>query len=92
MHIFLCASAENSWIHLPKSIKVMVSTDGKTFTEMKSMNRDEIVKQNRAMELSFDKTTARYVKVIAENRGKIPAGFNGAGEDAWLFVDEISVE
>jgi hypothetical protein len=70
----------------------MISADGKTFTEMKSMNRDEMLKQGRAMELSFDKTKARYVKVIAENRGKIPQGCNGAGEDAWLFVDEISVE
>ena len=32
------------------------------------------------------------VKVVAGNYGKIPAGMPGAGENAWLFVDEISIE
>jgi hypothetical protein len=34
----------------------------------------------------------RYLKIVAKNRGLIPAGANGAGQPAWLFVDEISVD
>jgi hexosaminidase len=83
---------ENSWIHLPKSIKVLVSADGINYKEMKSLKQEEIVKMKRAMIMEFEKTAARYIKVIAENAGKIPEGMPGAGEPAWLFVDEIVVE
>jgi len=83
---------ENSWIHLPKSIKVLVSADGSNFKELKNLNHEEIVKMKRAMLLDFEKISARYIKVIAENAGKIPEGMPGAGEPAWLFVDEIVVE
>ncbi len=41
---------------------------------------------------SFSGMQARYLKVLAENRGFCPKGHRGAGEDAWLFVDEIIVE
>jgi len=32
------------------------------------------------------------VKVIAENIGKVPDSKPGAGNDAWLFVDEIIID
>lgn len=34
---------------------------------------------------------ARYVRVRAENIGRIPAGDPAAGEKAWLFTDELLV-
>jgi hypothetical protein len=34
---------------------------------------------------------ARYVKVRATNMGICPAWHKGAGERAWLFVDEIII-
>lgn len=37
------------------------------------------------------KIKGRYVKFVLENPGKIPAGKPGAGNDAWLFVDEITI-
>jgi hypothetical protein len=33
----------------------------------------------------------RYVRVHAENVGKIPGWHRAAGRRAWLFVDEILV-
>jgi hexosaminidase len=42
--------------------------------------------------MNLGEQTARYIRVIAENAGKIPEGKPGAGIDAWLFVDEIIVE
>jgi hexosaminidase len=85
-------SDENSWIHLPKSVQVAVSMDGQTFTAMKTITRGDIMDMGRNMVLQFDAVQTRYIKVKAENRGKIPEGYNGAGEPAWLFVDEIGVE
>ena len=40
----------------------------------------------------FEKTSARYVRVVAKNFGKIPEGNPGAGSMPWLFVDEISID
>ncbi|MCU0323833.1 MAG: hypothetical protein MUF45_01065 [Spirosomaceae bacterium] len=35
---------------------------------------------------------ARFIKIFAQNYGKLPEGHPGAGRSAWLFVDEIGVE
>jgi hypothetical protein len=35
---------------------------------------------------------ARYIKVVAENVGKLPSWHGGAGLDAYVFVDEITIE
>jgi hexosaminidase len=41
--------------------------------------------------LKLGKQSAKYLKVMIENAGIIPAGNPGADSKAWLFVDEISV-
>ena len=38
------------------------------------------------------KANVRYVKIIIKNYGKMPAWHLSAGEQAWLFVDEIWVK
>jgi hypothetical protein len=38
------------------------------------------------------KESARFIKVQATNLGTCPAWHVGAGEKAWIFVDEITVE
>ena len=38
------------------------------------------------------KGKGRYLKLVATTFGKIPKGAAGAGEGAWLFLDEIIVE
>ncbi len=40
----------------------------------------------------FETVNAKYVKVIAKNYGHLPGWHTSAGEDSWLFVDEIIVE
>ena len=34
---------------------------------------------------------ARYIKVFAKNYGKLPDWHLGAGGQAWIFVDEITI-
>ena len=41
--------------------------------------------------MAFKQTYTRFVKVVVTNWGEIPAGNPGAGNKAWLFVDEIEV-
>ncbi|MBK8568214.1 MAG: hypothetical protein IPN76_34150 [Saprospiraceae bacterium] len=35
---------------------------------------------------------ARYIKLTAKRYGVIPAGQQGEGHEAWLFVDEVVVD
>jgi len=43
--------------------------------------------------IQFNKpVVARYVKLIAQNYGKLPAWHLSAGENAYIFVDEIGIK
>lgn len=83
---------ESSWIHFPKSVEVLVSNDNISFTSAKKIEGDDLKKYNRTIPLDCGLQMARYVKVIVQNAGTIPAGQPGAGNPAWLFVDEIMIE
>ena len=86
-----------SWIYPPKqnSIKVWISNDGMSFT----LPQDEILttegNDNVINKISFSTSKkiihTRYIKIIVENYGIIPTGNPGAGNAAWLFVDEVEV-
>lgn len=81
-----------SWIHLAKSAEIHVSDDGKTFKMVSTVDSEKIKQSKGQVKLSFDLQEARFIKVKIENAGKIPSGLPGAGSDAWLFVDEISID
>jgi hexosaminidase len=85
-------SAEQSWIYLPKEIEIFISKNGINFQSVKKVDWNYINKFERNVKINFDKVYTKYVKVVAKNFGKIPAGKPGEGTDAWVFVDEISIE
>jgi len=88
-------NSKKSWIHPPKSIEVLVSEDGLSFTSQGIRSIDSEEKMNSGKErilFSLSGVKARYVKIIATNIGIIPEGYQGAGQNAWLFLDEIVVE
>lgn len=84
---------QGQWIYLPKSIRVLSSTDGEKYTEIastgqvKGEGRGVVIQTN----LPLPKNQGRYLKFEIENYGMIPDGKQGAGHRAWLFVDEIQV-
>ena len=82
---------KGSWIHLAKSAIIFKSDDGKNFEEIKEISAQEISDSKGKMKVQTGKQSSRYLKIIIENAGIIPAGFPGAGSEAWLFVDEIGV-
>lgn len=85
-------SSEGSWIYYPKSIGILTSTDGENYRPVEIISLTEIKEKKGEITVTFDFRKARFIKVIAENNGKIAEGSPGAGSDAWLFVDEIGVE
>jgi predicted alpha-1,2-mannosidase len=85
-----------SWIFPPRSIQFALSDDGKTFrTVNESGNnepQDHLDIAVRRVSHEFSKQRSRFVKIVAENFGKLPEWHSGAGNDAWLFVDEVVIE
>ncbi len=84
-----------SWIWMPTRIVFETSLDGATFTKVAEIKTDVAVddmkEQIRDYITRIAPTNARYVRVHAYNLGKIPACHPGAGDDAFIFVDEIIV-
>ncbi len=82
---------KGSWIHLATSAKIYISDDNKEFKIIKEIGKEDIQNANGKIQLKLGKQSAKYLKVMIENAGIIPAGNPGADSKAWLFVDEISV-
>ena len=85
-----------AWILMPKKVEYYVSNNGKDFILLKTVEntldpKDEIV-QVKDFSTEVLPTQARYVKVKAYHFGKLPEWHQGAGGDAYIFVDEISVK
>ncbi len=85
-----------SWIFMPEYVDYAVSDDGINFTEVSRISNNIPMKDETLLSRDFQVTCgnckARYVKVFAKNAGKCPPWHNGAGEDSWLFIDEIAIE
>lgn len=88
---FTALDRKGSWIYLPKSAEIFVSENGKDFKEIKSVTQTEIQKNDGKMNIDFPEQDVRFIKIKIENFGIIPDGNEGAGNKAWLFLDEISV-
>ncbi|HTK80701.1 MAG TPA: GH92 family glycosyl hydrolase [Bacteroidota bacterium] len=89
-----CLQDNNSWIFFPQRVEFSVSDDGETFRPQGSAGNDVSPKQEGALVKDFGvdcNATARYVRVHASNMGICPEWHKGAGEPAWLFVDEIVI-
>ncbi len=80
------------WIYLPTSITVSISADGIDYQTIATVGKEKIEKSGRLVMIPFGKQSARFVKVTIANRQTIPDGAPGAGNKAWLFIDEIRVE
>lgn len=84
-----------AWIIMPKEIVIEVSNDNKNFLKVYSGENylpveDETV-QLKNIEAKFTAVSARFVRVIARQYGKLPAWHLGAGGDTHIFVDEIQI-
>jgi hypothetical protein len=86
----------NSWILLPKEVEFFVSSDGKKFKHLVTLDHtiSETDEKVQIKEIGIDvrKQKTRYIKVHALNYGRLPDWHPGAGGKAYIFIDEISVE
>lgn len=77
--------SEGAWIHLPETVTVSVSSDGKEFTEVATIATDVDPMYPKIMVKDFGapiNAHGRYVKFSATKNPR---------PGAWLFVDELIV-
>lgn len=84
------------WILFPKKVEVYVSRDGKDYklfgTANLNVNAADETVQIKRIRLQSEFTNIKYVKLIAQNYGPLPQSHVSAGEPAYIFVDEITIE
>ncbi len=85
-----------SWIWMPTRIEFETSNDGENFTKVADLKTDvapdDMTEQIKDYSQNIAPVKARFVRVKAVNLGKIPAWHPGAGNDAFIFVDEIFIQ
>jgi len=85
-----------AWIVFPTKVEYYTSVDNINFTLAKTIantvSAQDHTVEVQALNTTLTNTTARYIKVKAYNFGKLPAWHQGAGGDAFIFIDEVEVK
>lgn len=89
-----CLQKYRDWIFMPESVSFEISSNGKKFTPIETVNNP--VDRNKEVaqydfKTDFQEKKARFVRVSAKST-LCPEGHPGAGEPAWIFADEIIVK
>ncbi|MBK8847244.1 MAG: family 20 glycosylhydrolase [Bacteroidetes bacterium] len=82
---------KDSWIHLPAKVSFSTGVDTADLSPYNEVTISPITKRIHSYKANKS-VKARYIKASITNFGEIPAGFEGAGNKAWLFVDELIVK
>ncbi|MFZ4772278.1 MAG: family 20 glycosylhydrolase, partial [Ferruginibacter sp.] len=86
-----------SWIYLPSQIEITYLpdtdlTDAIIEQAPKEIKQIDPIKEKGISLITINsQQKCRYLHIVARNYGNIPSGNPGAGNPAWLFVDEIEV-
>ena len=86
---------QDSWIFMPEKVEFFISNDGKTFKSVGVVENEVAPDAEDAViqELEIRKRlNARYVRMVATNPGPCPEWHVGAGENSWIFCDEIIID
>ena len=86
-----------SWILMPTKVDYLISEDNIHFSLFRTVDNslDPQTEQTTILNFTanqFPGMTARYVKVVAHNFGVLPPWHQGAGGDAFIFIDEIQID
>ena len=79
-----------SWIYRPKEVTFMLSNDGINYTQ--NAEKSEISGISNLIYCQKISSKARFLKISIKNIGLIPEKNPGAGNNAWIFLDEIEVK
>ncbi len=85
-----------AWIVMPNKVTYYISMDGINFKKVGEtqnvVEAEDYEVQMQDFPLEFAPSEAHYVKVVATNFGTLPEWHQGKGGEAFIFVDEVSIE
>ena len=94
-----CLEHMRSWIFFPIDVMMETSLDGKHWTLFGEVSATQFPAEHYRQEemvthlfYADGNVRAKYVKVTATNFGSLPDWHVSAGEQAWLFADEIVIK
>ena len=94
-----CLEHMRSWIFFPINVKMEISLDGKNWKIFGEVSTTQFPTEHYRQEemvrhefFADGNARAKYIKITATNFGALPDWHVSAGEQAWLFVDEIIVK
>ncbi len=85
-----------SWIWMPSEVEFLVADNSKRFSSLGVIMPETDTKTygqfTENLDIETNKDKIRYIKIKAKHRGIIPEWHPAAGNDTWLFADEIYFE
>ena len=93
-----CLENMRSWIFFPKSVNVDYSLDGQTWKPYGEVKNTRFAPIHERQEESVahifavnGSARAKYLKITLHNYGLLPDWHISAGQQAWIFVDELEI-
>lgn len=92
-----CLRDVRSWIFFPAELKIEVSYDGINYTysdaiELALATEDEQTAEHSELTIDLeDNRPVKKIRFTLINPGKCPDWHLGAGNDTWMFVDELII-
>ena len=87
---------ENSWIFMPASVTFEGSVDGANYQLLGVVKNNINPRKSGSIIKNFVinniNKPIRFLKITAKNQGNCPGWHKGAGNNSWIFADEIWVE
>lgn len=80
--------SQGQWIYLPREVELFYSDDGTDYQSLGQIAVEQTKERVQTVVLTFPEKEARYWKLHVTRFGKIPPGMQGAGNEAWVFLDE----
>jgi predicted alpha-1,2-mannosidase len=89
-----CLEEQRAWVFYPQGMDVYVSDDGQNYKPFGKTTLNVARSEGAHIQdlVVKGKANARYVKIVIKNYGKLPEWHLSAGEQSWLFVDEVWVK
>ena len=93
-----CLENMRSWIFFPKSVSVEYSLDGQIWKPYGEVKNTQFAPVHERQEESVvhcfavnGSAQAKYLKITLHNYGLLPSWHISAGQQAWIFVDELEI-
>jgi hexosaminidase len=87
--------SDGAWILPPKSVRVYAHQEGESYQLVFEKDFSDLLKlekRRNTVQLNFEANDVVAIKVVVESYQKLPSSHPYAGNECWLFVDELVLE